>query len=199
MSKRKKRYFLIYKPYGVLCQFTPQHGKTCLADIVKLPKDVYPVGRLDENSEGLLLLSNDGGLKQELLHPEFEHERTYYAQLDGLINEKALELLRTGVKIRVNKNDYQTLPAKVEIIEEPQVPERPVRVDYNRTKGYSWISITLKEGKNRQVRKMTAAVGYPTVRLLRVSIENLSLGNLQPGQKIEFSEKSIKKKLRIPL
>ena len=197
MSKRKKLYYLIYKPYGVLTQFTPEHGKRSLADIVKVPKDVYPVGRLDENSEGLLILSNDGAFKHHLLHPQFEHKRTYWAQLDGEITVQAIEKLQAGVTIRVNKEDYSTLPAEVEKIKAPVLPERPTRVDFNQSRGDSWIAITLHEGKNRQVRKMTAAVGYPTVRLVRVSIENLSLGKLQPGDQIEFSANSIKRKLNM--
>lgn len=197
MSKRKKLYYLIYKPYGVLTQFTPEHGKRSLAEIIKVPKDVYPVGRLDENSEGLLILSNDGEFKHQLLHPHFEHKRTYWAQLDGEITASALQKLQAGVTIRINKEDYTTLPAEVDEIESPDLPERPTRVDFNRSRGDSWIAITLQEGKNRQVRKMTAAVGYPTVRLVRVAIENLSLGKLQPGDQIEFSGNSIKRKLNM--
>lgn len=198
MKRRKHRYFVIYKPYGVLSQFTPEHGKKSLADVVKVPKDVYPVGRLDENSEGLLILSNDGPFIHELLNPEFEHERTYWAQLDGKITPAALQSLEDGVSIRVSKEDYTTLPAQVKKISDPTtLPERPVRVDFNQARGYSWIALTLKEGKNRQVRKMTAAVGFPTVRLVRAQIENIEIGNLQPGQQLEFSESSIRKKLNM--
>lgn len=198
MKRRKHRYFVIYKPYGVLCQFTPEHGKKSLADVVKVPKDVYPVGRLDENSEGLLILSNDGQFIHELLNPEFEHERTYWAQLDGEITPAALQSLEEGVSIRVSKEDYTTLPAQVKKISDPTaLPERPVRVDFNQSRGYSWIALTLKEGKNRQVRKMTAAVGFPTVRLVRTQIESLAIGNLKPGQQLEFSESSIRKKLKM--
>tara|TARA_Y100000782_G_C10173184_1_gene260750 strand:+ start:1327 stop:1938 length:612 start_codon:yes stop_codon:yes gene_type:complete len=194
LSKRKKKYYIFHKPYGVLCQFTPEHGKTCLGDLLQLSKDVYPVGRLDENSEGLLILSNDGQFKHQLLDPEFEHSRSYWAQLDGKITQEAIDQLQNGVTIKLKNSSYHTLPTVVEQIDDPPVQERAVRVDYNREKGYSWIKITLREGKNRQVRKMTAAVGFPTARLIRCSIGELQLGNLAPGDLMSVNENWLRKK-----
>ncbi len=178
----------------MLCQFTPEHGKTCLGDLLQLSKDVYPVGRLDENSEGLLILSNDGQFKHQLLDPEFEHSRSYWAQLDGKITQEAIDQLQNGVTIKLKNSSYHTLPTVVEQIDDPPVQERAVRVDYNREKGYSWIKITLREGKNRQVRKMTAAVGFPTARLIRCSIGELQLGNLAPGDLMSVNENWLRKK-----
>jgi 23S rRNA pseudouridine2457 synthase len=163
---------------------------------MKLPRDVYPVGRLDYDSEGLLLLSNDRSLTQRLLHPGFQHPRTYYVQVEGVITEDALERLRNGVAIRNCKTLYTTLPAKVHLLPEvPDMPERNPPIRHRKAVPDTWIELNLVEGKNRQVRKMTAAVGFPTLRLVRVSIGNLSLGSLQPGQLKEISGNTIRRQL----
>ena len=195
------RYFMFYKPYGVLSQFTREapHHRT-LADCFDFPPDVYPVGRLDQDSEGLLLLTNDKRLNQQLLHPSQEHRRQYLVQVEGIPSESALEKLRRGVNIRINKKNHQTLPAEVEVLAEaPALPERvpPIRVRKNIPD--SWLALTLIEGKNRQVRRMCAAVGYPVLRLVRQSIESLTLSDLQLGEAKELTLAELQRGLRLKL
>lgn len=175
-------YCIIYKPFNVLCQFTSVDNKQCLSDFFTVPKDVYAVGRLDYDSEGLLLLTNDKKINHALLHPSKKHSRTYWVQVDGAITESAILQLQKGVQISVDGKVYHTLPCKATILNDaPLIPERnpPIRVRKNIPT--SWIELTLTEGKNRQVRKMTAAVGFPTLRLIRFKIENCSIKNLAPG------------------
>ncbi|WP_221394204.1 pseudouridine synthase [Dyadobacter sp. NIV53] len=178
------RYFLIYKPFGVLSQFTREGDHATLADLgFNFPKDVYPVGRLDADSEGLLLLTNDNLLKTKLLEPRNKHKRTYYVQVDGEITEEACITLSKEVKISVNGKSYLTLPALALRIAEPLLPERsrPIRVRKNIPT--SWVSISLHEGKNHQVRKMTAAVDFPTLRLVRWAIGSVSLADYNNNEK----------------
>ncbi len=173
------RYIIFYKPYGVLSQFTQETPKhTTLKDYIDIP-DVYPVGRLDWDSEGLLLLTNNGQLQHRLANPKFGHQRTYWVQVERIPNEDAINKLQKGVKIQ----DYRTRPAQVRLLSEsPQLPERDPPIRFRKNVPTTWIEMTLTEGKNRQVRRMTAAVGFPTLRLVRVSIGNLNLDNLQLGQ-----------------
>src|SRR5713101_7418090 len=169
------RYFLFNKPYGVLCQFTDKDGRATLADFGKFPKDVYPAGRLDFDSEGLVLLTNDGILKHTLLDPKFQHPRTYLVQVERVPSEEALEELRRGVVIERKR----TLPAEVTILDnEPQISPRLVPIRNRKNVPTAWLQITLGEGRNRQVRKMTAAVGHPALRLVRIAICNLTLEGL---------------------
>jgi 23S rRNA pseudouridine2457 synthase len=166
----------------VLCQFSPVEGKLTLADHFTVPKDVYPVGRLDYDSEGLLILTNDRSLNNQLLNPAFKHEREYWVQVDGAINNKALQQLEKGVSINIDGKAHHTLPAKAFLFENPPpVPERNPPVRFRKLIPTSWISLQLSEGKNRQVRKMTAAVGFPTLRLIRHRIEKITLDQMQPG------------------
>jgi len=191
-------YFLFYKPFQVLSTFTASDGKKCLRDYIHVSKDVYAAGRLDYDSEGLMLLTNDGALIHQLLHPGFHHFRTYYVQVEGVLNAAALESLCSGVSIRVDGKAYETLPAKVVPIPNPtNVPERNPPIRFRKTIPTSWLSITLQEGKNRQVRKMTAAVGHPTLRLIRWSIEQITVDQLEPGQLKEISRSTLLKKLLI--
>lgn len=191
-----QRYFIIYKPYMVLSQFSLQEGKQTLADFFKVPKDVYPVGRLDADSEGLLILSNDKALNHRLLNPSFAHERTYWAQVDGAITDEAIINLRKGVTINVDGIMYATKPCKASLLNvEPIVPIRTPPIRFRKDIPAPWIELTLTEGKNRQVRKMTAAIGFPTLRLIRSRIENIMLGSMQPADLIELSKSSIYKKL----
>ncbi len=173
------RYIIFYKPYGVLCQFTkdaPTHST--LKDYIDV-SDVYPVGRLDWDSEGLLLLTNDGQLQHRLAHPRFGHKRTYWVQVERIPDADAIKRLQTGVEIQ----DYRTQPAEVRLLQqEPQLPERNPPIRFRKNVPTAWLEMTLTEGKNRQVRRMTAAVGFPTLRLVRVSIAHLQLDNLQLGQ-----------------
>lgn len=195
----KYRYFLIYKPFGMMSQFSREGDKATLADLsFDFAKDVYPVGQLDADSEGLLLLTNDTFLNNRLLNPKFKHQRTYFVQVDGQITDTALEELQKGVKISIDGKPHQTLPAKVELlVNEPPLPQRtpPIRVRQNIPT--SWIALTLHEGKNRQVRRMTAAVGFPTLRLVRWAIENIKLGTIQPAEVVEIEKEWLFKKLKI--
>jgi 23S rRNA pseudouridine2457 synthase len=170
------RYLLFHKPYGVLSQFSG--GERCLRDYIPVP-DVYPVGRLDKDSEGLMLLTNDGPLQHRLSDPKFEHPRTYWAQVDRIPGSDALQALRDGVEIT---GGYRTRPAKVKLIEEPEALEpRDPPVRFRLNVPTAWIELTLTEGRNRQVRHMTAAVGHPTLRLIRSAIGKLKLAGLTAG------------------
>ncbi|WP_409049720.1 pseudouridine synthase [Runella sp. MFBS21] len=183
----------------MLSQFSVEGDKPTLADLpYEFSKDVYPVGRLDADSEGLLLLTNDTSLNHRLLNPKFKHQRTYFVQVDGQITNEAQEALKKGVTISIDGKPHHTQPAKVQLlIVPPPLPERvpPIRVRQNIPT--SWIALTLHEGKNRQVRRMTAAVGFPTLRLVRWSIEDIKLGNLQPGEVLEVEKEWLLKKLKI--
>ena len=166
------------KPYGVLCQFTDPAGRPTLADFVA-NKNVYPAGRLDHDSEGLLLLTDDGGLAHRFTDPRHKQPKTYLAQVDGEIDETALTRLRRGVTL----NDGPTLPAPAERVGAPDwLWPRDPPVRYRKSIPTSWLSIVLREGRNRQVRRMTAAVGFPTLRLIRLRIGPYALDSLPPGQ-----------------
>jgi 23S rRNA pseudouridine2457 synthase len=177
------RYFLFYKPYQVLTQFSAEGEKETLAHYFKnIPKDIYPVGRLDYDSEGLLLLTNDKVLTTQLLEPRYAHSRTYYVQVDRIPDEIAIQKLQKGVLINVDGKQYLTKKARVALLDtEPKVPERNPPIRFRKNIPTSWVSLTLSEGKNRQVRKMTAAVGFPTLRLIRYSIGNINIEDMLPG------------------
>ena len=168
---------LFNKPFGVLSQFTDDSGRQTLADFVPL-QEVYPAGRLDYDSEGLLLLTDDGKLQHKLSSPEFNKEKVYWAQVEGVPNETALKELMSGVVIQGKK----TKRAFARVIPEPNVWDRHPPIRYRKSTPTSWLEITITEGRNRQVRKMTAAVGFPTLRLIRVSIGAYSIGALGPGE-----------------
>jgi 23S rRNA pseudouridine2457 synthase len=183
------RYFIIHKPFGVLSQFTDEGGNPGLGSIFKLPPDVYPVGRLDTDSEGLLLLTNDKSINHQLLNPKFKHERTYWAEVEGIPEKEALQMLSSGIQINLKGTIHKTAPAKVKILNPtPEWPERNPPVNYLKHPIRTWIELKLTEGKNRQVRKMTAKVGHPTLRLIRVAIEKITLGSLKSGEIKEVSE-----------
>ncbi|MGA1474306.1 MAG: pseudouridine synthase, partial [Prochlorothrix sp.] len=197
------RYLLFYKPYNVLCQFsggsTPPadisgtetapslaSARPTLKDYIDVPA-VYPVGRLDRDSEGLLLLTNHGPVQNRLIHPRFGHSRTYWVQVEGEPDDRALAQLRRGVGIK----DYKTKPARVERLDPvPDLPPRDPPIRVRKTIPTTWLALTLTEGRNRQVRRMTAAVGFPTLRLVRASLTltaqnppfQLDLTGLTPGQ-----------------
>lgn len=182
------RYILFHKPYGVLSQFTPEYGAKSLAEF-DLPKGVYAAGRLDKDSEGLLLLTDDGPLIEKLLNPKNEKPKTYWVLVERLPDAQALNKLQTGIKIE----DYFTKPAKVKVLDpQPQVPPRDPPVRFRKTVQDFWLEMTIVEGKNRQIRKMTAAVTHPTLRLIRMSLANLELGDLPPGAWREISRDDIK-------
>lgn len=175
-------YFLIYKPFQVLSQFTSTEGKLCLKDILHVPTDVYPVGRLDYDSEGLLLITNDKSINQQLLNPLFAHQRTYWVQVDGAITEAALAQLTKGVTINVDGKAYKTKPAKLELLPDVvQVPDRNPPIRFRKNIPTSWVAIQVTEGKNRQVRKMFAQVGFPVLRLIRAKLGKYTIQDMQPG------------------
>jgi pseudouridine synthase len=167
-----------WKPYGVLTQFTDKEGRPTLADYISVP-NVYAAGRLDFDSEGLLLLTDSARLKTRLTDPQYAHPRTYLVQVERIPDAQAIKGLREGVQL----NDGRTRPAQVSLLESPpDLPERPVPIRYRKNVPDCWLQLTITEGRNRQVRRMTAAVGHPTLRLVRWAIGTVTLAGLQPGQ-----------------
>jgi pseudouridine synthase len=178
------RLIALFKPYDVLSQFTDAEGRATLKAFVPIP-GVYPVGRLDRDSEGLVLLTDDGPLAHRLTDPRYEHPRTYLVQVERIPDDEALERLRRGVLLR----DGPTRPAEVALLAgPPDLPDRPAPIRFRKSVPTAWLELTLREGRNRQVRRMTAAVGHPTLRLVRVAIGPITLGGLLPGQWRELSE-----------
>jgi 23S rRNA pseudouridine2457 synthase len=187
------QYFLLYKPFQVLSQFTSTDGKVCLKDIIEVEKDVYPVGRLDYDSEGLLLLTNDTTINHQLLHPSFEHARTYWVQVDGAITQEAANTLAKGVTINIDGQQYKTKPATVKLLPDTlEVPDRNPPIRFRKSIPATWASIQLTEGKNRQVRKMFAAVGFPVLRLIRAQMGTFTIDKMQPGDLLSLSEQEVK-------
>jgi 23S rRNA pseudouridine2457 synthase len=177
------QYYVIYKPFQVLSQFTSHEGKSTLKDLFRVPADVYPVGRLDFDSEGLLILTNDTTLNHRLLNPRFAHDREYWVQAEGVISPAAIHQLESGVTINIDGKPWRTQPCTVNMMDpRPQVPDRNPPIRYRAQIPTSWIRMILREGKNRQVRKMTATVGFPTLRLIRHRIEALTVEGLGPGE-----------------
>lgn len=185
-------YFVLYKPYEVLSQFSKEGDKKTLKDICVVPGDVYPVGRLDYDSEGLLLLTNDRTMNAALLHPDKAHSRSYLVQVEGKITSQAVLQLQNGVEISVNGAKYLTKPAQVQLLkDDPLLPDRYPPIRYRKNVPTSWIELTLTEGKNRQVRRMTAQTGFPTLRLVRYQIGKLSAEGWQSGELRSYSKKEI--------
>ena len=175
------------KPYGVLPCFTDPKGRPTLADYVAIP-GIYAAGRLDLDSEGLILLTSDGTLAHHITDPQHKLSKVYLAQVERLPNEEALEQLRKGVVL----NGKKTRPAEVRLLpDDPQLPDRPVPIRFRKNVLTSWLEIMLREGLNRQVRRMTAAVGHPTLRLVRVAIGPIVIGDLQPGQWRDVTSREI--------
>ncbi len=177
------KYIIFNKPYGVLSQFTTEEGHRTLGEF-GLPKDVYAAGRLDKDSEGLLLLTDDGPFIKKFLD---HHERIYLAQVDKIPQFEDLERLAKGVELK----DGRTRPCKVEMVPEPDLPPRNPPIRVRKDIPTSWVELTLKEGKNRQVRRMTAAIGFPTLRLIRVGLGKFRLNDLEPGQWVEVAKEDI--------
>ena len=192
------RYILLNKPFDVLCQFSEPEGGgvATLAKYVPVP-GVYAAGRLDRDSEGLLLLTDDGQLQHRLTDPRWEHPRTYWVQVEGLVTPEAIERLVSGVEIQV----YRTLPAKARAMDEPDIAPRDPPIRFRKNIPTSWLELTLTEGRNRQVRRMTASVGFPTLRLIRFALGLLNLKGLAPGQwrNLTAAETaSIKRPVKLP-
>ena len=175
-SRHVTQLILFNKPYGVLSQFTDQSGRATLADYIRQP-GIYPVGRLDRDSEGLLLLTDDGRLAHRLTDPRRKTWKVYWAQVEGVPDDAALQALRTGVRLK----DGLTRPARASRIDPPSLWPRDPPVRFRANIPTSWIALSLREGRNRQVRRMTAAVGFPTLRLVRVRVGPWELGDLAPG------------------
>ncbi|WP_404473811.1 pseudouridine synthase [Vreelandella venusta] len=169
--------YLLHKPYRMLSQFTDNQGRATLADVLNAP-GVYAAGRLDYDSEGLLLLSDDGSLIHRIAHPRHKQPKTYWVQLEGNISDEAINLLKRGVTLK----DGPTQPAKARRIEAPAIAPRAPAIDPKRHPLTSWLELTISEGRNRQVRRMTAHVGFPTLRLIRAAIGPWQLGDLAPGE-----------------
>ncbi|MGV3504916.1 MAG: pseudouridine synthase [Adhaeribacter sp.] len=186
--RMEHQHFVVHKPYGYLSQFvTDARKKKLLGELYDFPAGTMAIGRLDQDSEGLLLLTTDG--RQSELVRSKKVEKEYYAQVDGVLDEQALARLRQGVEIGLGSERYQTLPCQVfKLAAPPDFPERSRRIRDDRHGPTSWVSITLGEGKNRQVRKMTAAVGFPTLRLIRVRIGQVLLGDLPPGAVVPLAD-----------
>jgi len=181
MKASDKKIVLFNKPFQVLSQFTDADGRETLKDYIDIP-DVYAAGRLDRDSEGLLVLTNDGKLQHKLAHPNAKTSKTYWVQIEGTPNETALDALRNGVELK----DGMTKPAKVKAIEAPQVWDRNPPVRFRQAIPTSWLSITISEGRNRQVRRMTAHIGFPTLRLIRYRVGSWTIDGIDNGKYISF-------------
>lgn len=185
-----KKVILFNKPFGVICQFSPEPPHQNLSEFIPI-KEVYPAGRLDTDSEGLLILTNDGKLQNFISSPTFNKQKTYLVQVEGIPQETDLDKLRVGVKI----SDYTTKTAEIKIIDEPAwLWERNPPIRERKNIPTTWLEIKISEGKNRQVRKMTAAIGYPTLRLVREKIGNISVQDIALGEYKEVAYNDFTKK-----
>lgn len=191
-------YFLVYKPFNVLSQFSAMDIKKTLKDFFDVPLNAYPVGRLDYDSEGLLIITNDKELNHFLLDPKHQHEREYWVQVEGDISPLQIAWLQNGVEIKVDGKMYKTKNCLVKkFLHSPEVSERFPPIRFRKSVSDCWIKIILTEGKNRQVRKMTAAVGCPTLRLIRYRIEDITLDNLHPGEMKKITKRELYNLLKI--
>ena len=191
-------YFIVHKPFNVLSQFSAKDHKKTLKDFFDVPLDAYPVGRLDYDSEGLLILTDDKKLNHYLLDPKHKHEREYWVQVEGNITQEAIQKLQQGILININGSRYQTKKCKAaQIKPPPTISERNPPIRFRKNVPDSWIKIVLTEGKNRQVRKMTAKTGFPTLRLVRHRIEKITIEHLQPGEMKMLSQSELYNLLQI--
>ncbi|KAB2878935.1 pseudouridine synthase [bacterium] len=189
MHRTIRSYILFYKPYGVHSRFTADSGQVTLKDY-GFPKGVYSIGRLDADSEGLLILTNDGQFKHLLIEPKYDHSRTYAVQIENIPEERSMESLRAGIVI----NGKKTKLAQVRFLSpDPLFPPRSKPIRYRANIPTCWIEIILTEGRNKQIRKMTAAVGHPTLRLIRTHILSLSLDGLSPGEWRNMEDAEVEK------
>jgi len=188
----RQRLLLVNKPFHMLTQFTSEDGKASLQDVVTAP-DMYPAGRLDYDSEGLVLLTNWGALQARLAEPRFKVAKTYFVQVEGVPEESAIERLRSGIEL----NDGMTSPAQASLVDEPAwLWPRDPPIRFRRDIPTHWMSLTIREGRNRQVRRMTAAVGHPTLRLIRWSVGRWSLDGIAPGGSREADQHELQEFMR---
>lgn len=181
-------YIALFKPYGILSQFTSENPEETLS-VFNLPKDVYACGRLDKDSEGLLILSNDGNFIDQLLNPKFDKEKIYWVQVENIPTDVALEKIRKG---GIQIQDYKTKPGTINILDpQPEIPERTPPIRSRKSIPTCWLEIKISEGKNRQVRRMTASINHPTLRLIRTQVGKYKIGALKPGQWVEIKKSDI--------
>ncbi len=193
------KYYVIHKPFGMLSQFTREvEEHAVLGDLFNFPKGIYPVGRLDRDSEGLLILTNDKSITHRLLDPKFKHPRTYWVQLDGELTDEAIKNLTNQLEIKINKKIHVCASCQVKRLKNmDSYPARNPPVRFRKNIPTSWASITLTEGKNRQVRRMFAKVGFPVLRLIRTKIVDLKIENMKSGDVVEWERKKIMKLLNL--
>lgn len=191
------KYFLLHKPYKVVSVFKSAHRKKVTLDQIgfSFPENTHAVGRLDENSEGLLVLTNDRSIDQIILHPEKKIEKTYWVQVHGEVDSEKMDLLRNGIVIRINSEDYKTLPCKVNRLTIPDYIKPRCKHPVSNEKKTTWLEITLTEGKFHQIRKMTAGIGHQTMRLIRARIGRIELNNSLPGAVWEITKEELSKQI----
>ena len=186
--------YALNKPFGILSQFSSEGNHPGILSLqLNLPKDVWPIGRLDRDSEGLLLLTDDMRLRQQLTDPKENSRKTYWVQVEGAPTEETLERFQQPMLLRIKKQEIRTKPARVSVMDEPEVWDRTPPIRHRLSVPTSWIALELKEGKNRQVRRMTANVGHPTLRLIRAEVRDLTLKGLglSPGEVIQLKPEQI--------
>jgi len=193
------KYYIFYKPFNVLAQFSKKDERLCLSDFINIEKDCYPIGRLDYDSEGLLIITNDKYLHKIISSPKYKIKKTYIVQLDGLINDYAINELLNGVIIKVKNKNFKVKADSIRKLKTIDLPERNPPIRYRKNIPTSIVEIVLTEGKNRQIRKMTAKVNFPTLRIIRTKINNLTLKNLKAGDLLEISQNTIYKMLNVPI
>jgi 23S rRNA pseudouridine2457 synthase len=191
------KYYVFNKPFQVLSQFSSEEGKRTLSDFLNIDKDCYPIGRLDYDSEGLIIISNDKKLNDYLLNPINKHKREYVVQVEGNIQNSDIDKLKSGVNLNIKGKNHFAKCVDAQIINDYFLPERASPIRFRANIPTSIIKLSLTEGKNRQVRKMTAAIGFPTLRLIRVSIENLKINGINSGEFIQLNKEEIYKMLKI--
>ena len=178
----KHKYYILYKPFEILSQFSDEGKKHGLGSILQVEKDVYPVGRLDSDSEGLLLITNDKSLNHRILNPKYNHERTYFVQVEGAATNEQVNKLNSPMILNLKGKKHWAQGQQARIIDEPTLPERTPPIRFRKNVPTTWLEVKLKEGKNRQVRRMTASVGLPALRLVRWSIEGLTIEKMESGE-----------------
>ena len=176
------KYYILYKPFEILSQFSDEGKKHGLSSILQVEKDVYPVGRLDSDSEGLLLITNDKSLNHRILDPKYKHERMYFVQVEGSATDEQIKKLNSPMILNLKGKKHWAQGQQVRIIDEPDLPKRTPPIRFRKNVPTTWLEVKLKEGKNRQVRRMTASVGLPALRLVRWSIEGLTIEKMESGE-----------------